>query len=82
MRRDLPVGTPKADVESYLTRENIPHAFLSADKIYGHDDSLFHAVLRNIGIRVIFSADLSIWIHIDQNDRLREIRSRIQYDAP
>jgi hypothetical protein len=77
-RRDIPVGTPKAEVEGYLTRMNIRHLFLPSS-IYGNDGNVFQAVFNDIGTVLGFQASLGIWIRLDEEDKVREIVFRLQY---
>ncbi len=79
MRHDLPVGTAKKDVETYLNRWRIRYGFIDSAPIYGPDGNSFHAVLENIGKRSIFTARLSIWIRLGENEEVREIDFRVTY---
>lgn len=80
--RDLPVGTPKDNVEAYLIHEKITHSFYSSDPIYGPDGNTFQGTIRNIGVRLIFEGDLAIRIHLNAQDKVDKVWFRIDYDAP
>src|SRR5262245_26563336 len=72
MRRDLPVGTPKAEVEEYLTRWKILHSFYGP--AYGPFGNAFGARIPDIALRLgLFPSDLNIKIYLDASDRLREM---------
>ena len=77
--RDLPTGTPRKDVEAYLTRWNIPYTFVGYGPIYGPDGNSFLAALKNIGRFNIFTADLEVWIHLDGDEKVRGVDFRVTY---
>jgi hypothetical protein len=78
LRQDLPVRTPKQEVEAYLTRWNIPHSF--ADPGIGLGENTFYGTLKNIGVRAgIFMASLAIRIHLDADARVDGIKFRVDY---
>ena len=75
---DLPPGTPKREVESYLTQWNIRHSY--ADEVYGIGGNTFYGTIENIGTwRGLFEASLAILIHLDADDRVKSIESQIVY---
>ena len=78
LQHDLPIGTPKDEVETYLTRGEFRHLFLD-NPVYGQYDKTFQVVLLDIGSRLGFTTTLNIWIHLDDGDRVREIAFRLQY---
>lgn len=78
-KRDLPPGTPKAAVEAYLTRWKIRCSFVPPSGLFKRFANSYHCSLRDIGLRAIFWAWLSIWIHLDNDDKLREIKFDIRY---
>jgi hypothetical protein len=77
---DIPLGTPKQAVETYLSREKIPHFF--ADAGYGDGGNEFYGTLKNIGSRWGFPANLAIRIHLDQKEKVDKVWFRVDYDAP
>ena len=77
MRRDLPIGTPKQDVEAYLTQSKIRHGFTEGRS--GPFGPLFQATIENIGRRVVFTASLAIRIHLDPDGKVDEITFRVEY---
>jgi len=77
VRRDLPIGTPKEDVEAYLTRCGLPYDSIGPNPLY--DANSFQTTIENIGIRVIFQASLFIRIRLDQQDKVKEILFRVDY---
>jgi hypothetical protein len=79
MRRDLPIGTSKEDVEAYLTRCGLRYDFVGLNPGYGPDANSFQTTIENIGIRVIFMAHLLIRIRLDQHDKVKEIYFRVDY---
>jgi hypothetical protein len=78
LQQDLPIGTPKHEVETYLTRGGFRHLFLD-NPVYGQYHKTFQVVLLDIGSRLGFTTTLNIWIHLDDGDRVREIAFRLQY---
>ena len=79
MRRDLPPGSSKVAVESYLTHWSIRHSFVPPGAIYGPDGNAFFAILEDIGKRNIFTASLAIRVHLDEYENVREIVFRVDY---
>ncbi len=82
MRRDLPPGTEKVDVEEYLTRWNILHSFYGPSPLYGANGNAFQGRIPNIGRLYLFPANLFIRIHLDSSERVREIFFRVDHVAP
>lgn len=80
VRHDIPLGTQKQTVETYLSREKIPHFF--ADSSYEEGGNEFYGTLKNIGARWGFPASLAIRIHLDQGERVDKVWFRVDYDAP
>jgi len=72
LRRDLPLGTSKADVEAYLAQLNIRHAYVGPHNAY-------QAVIDDIGMRQGFQASLDIWVSLDADEKVKEIRLHVQY---
>ena len=77
MRRDLPVGTPKADVGAYLARWDISHHFFGTN--YGSLGNSFHAVLEDLGIYHGYTPRLNAWIDLDDTNLVREIRFHLKF---
>ncbi|WP_299398877.1 hypothetical protein [Pelagibius sp.] len=77
VHHDLPVGTPKKDVETYLTDLDIAHHFF--DGHYGGLGNSFHAVLEDLGMYHGFKPRLSVWIYLDDKDLVREVRFHTKY---
>jgi hypothetical protein len=82
LRRDIPHGTPKDVVETYLFQHNIGYVFEPASEFAGPHGNAFYGSIENIGTRVMFSAHLAIRIFLDPEGRVREIVFRVDYDAP
>lgn len=78
-RQDIPLGTPRRAVESYLVRQSVPHFFTEQGS--GLGENTFYGTLRNIGTRWGFPASLAIRIHLNGNERVDKIWFRIDYDA-
>lgn len=76
MRRDLPLGTAKADVEAYLTRWRIPYDFFGPN--YGALGNSFHAVVEDLGMYHGYTPRLSAWIYLDDANLVREIRFHLR----
>jgi hypothetical protein len=67
LRHDLPVGTPSAKVNAYLTAHGWMHGYLP-------DEHQWLAGVRNVGPRLSFTReDLAIKIDLDRNNRLKSI---------
>jgi hypothetical protein len=78
MRSDLPPGTAKDEVESYLTRWKIPHSF--ANSRYPVGGNTFQGEIEHIGERmIIFDTSLAIRIHLDGDEKVDEIKFRLDY---
>jgi hypothetical protein len=77
-QHDLPIGTPKDEVETFLTRSGFRHLFIG-DHIGVEFDNTFQVVLLDIGLTLGFTTTLNIWIHLDQADKVRSIDFRLQY---
>jgi hypothetical protein len=82
IRHDLPIGTPKNDVETYLTRWSIPHYFVASRFDGDPDGNSFQCMLNDIGTRIIFQVYLEIWIRLDGDGKVRAIDFRPAADAP
>jgi hypothetical protein len=78
--RDLPIGTSKEDVESYLTNLKVEHSFVDARSLI--DQNTFYGGIENIGFRLGFPGSLAIRIHIDAQDKVDRVSFRIDYLAP
>ena len=70
--KDLPLGTSKAEVESYLDRFGLKYAYVSPHRGLS-------AGIDNIGLRGPFQPSLAIWIFLDADDRVKEITFRVEY---
>lgn len=79
VRRDLPIGTDKEDVEAFLTNWSIEYEYFAPDYGSEHYANSYRIVLSNIGTRVFFPASLIIYIHLDESDMIREIVFRDHY---
>jgi hypothetical protein len=67
LRHDLPVGTPAAQVDAYLTARGWSHSFLPNEHAY-------LAAVRNVGAHFTFTReDIAIKIVLDNRDRLKQI---------
>lgn len=67
LRRDLPVGTPSSQVDSYLTAHGWQHSFLP-------DERSYLAGIRNVGSRFSFTReDIAVRINFDKSGRLTSI---------
>ena len=82
VRRDLPLGTKKGEVDAYLKRWNFRYDFFEPNPVYGRNGNSFQAVLQDIGYRLIFPVDLLIRIHLDGNDEVSEIFFRLDTETP
>jgi hypothetical protein len=78
--RDLPIGTAKEDVESYLTSLMVEHSFADTRSLI--DQNTFYGGIENIGFRLGFPGSLAIRIHVDANDKVDKVSFRIDYLAP
>lgn len=79
VRRDLPLGTPQANVEAYLRRWNIPYDFFGPLPIYGPDGNSFRGKLSNIGRLDGYEVDLAIWIYLDANEKVERVEFRLNW---
>jgi hypothetical protein len=77
LRRDLPIGTAKRDVEAYLTRQGITHSFAGRGALV--DENTVYAILKNIGQAGPFVASLAIRIQLDADDKVARIWFRVDY---
>ncbi|MEO3427261.1 hypothetical protein AAFN88_00285 [Pelagibius sp. CAU 1746] len=77
--RDLPVGTTKQDVETYLKRWEISYTYLPPDSGWLEYSNSFYATLDNIGSRNFLRASLSISIVHDEEDKVRAIWFSVKY---
>jgi hypothetical protein len=67
LRRDLPVGTPSSEVDTYLTAHGWQHNFLP-------DERSYLAGVRNVGSRFSFTReDIAIRIDVDKSGQLTAI---------
>ena len=75
MVHDLPAGTPKEGIDSYLADFKIPHG-------YWRDSNMFFGELDNIGTRMGFAANLTFQIHLDVESQLETIEFHVKYLPP
>jgi hypothetical protein len=80
VRKDLPIGTSRHAVEAYLDRARINHHYFDSD--YAVDANSIHFIIKNIGERWGYTANLQGWVYLDPHERVRVIKFLIQYDAP
>lgn len=75
MRADLPIATPKARIESYLTAKGIRYQ-------YSETDNAIYAGIPKIGKRMlIYEASLAIEIQLDDSKGLQVLNFRVIYDG-
>jgi len=72
LRKDLPPGTAKTEVESYLGRSGLKHAYVSPHRA-------FSASIDNIGLRGPFQASLLILIYLGTSDQVKEVAFYVEY---
>jgi hypothetical protein len=73
---DLPKGTSKNEVASYLSRKNISATYLDKEKV-------FYASIPKIGrYRLIYVTSLFIQIRLDESECLESIEFELQHDGP
>jgi len=84
VRREVPLGTPKREVEVYLSKQHIPYGFAEPDPDISDPNiqNVFAGTIQNIGTRWGFPASLAIRIHLDQGERVDKVWFRVDYDAP
>ena len=67
LRRELPVGTPSSQVDTYLTAHGWQHSFLP-------DERSYLAGIRNVGSRFSLTReDIAVRINVDKSGRLTSI---------
>lgn len=78
MIRDLPIGTPKASVQDYITRTGLKCSFVEPR---GPDwGNLFGCRIENIGHLGIFSAGLGVGIYLDAKAQVKNLFFRVDYE--
>jgi hypothetical protein len=84
VRREVPLGTPKREVEVYLSKQHIRCGFAEPDPDISDPNiqSVFAGTIQNIGTRWGFPASLAIRIHLNGMDKVDKIWFRVDYDAP
>lgn len=82
-KHDLPPGTPRAIVQAYLDERKFPYEYVDPDLSYDPKGPAFYSDLYKIGrFLLIFDENLVVRIHLDEQNRLREIVFRVDVDAP
>jgi hypothetical protein len=72
---DLPVGTAKSDVVSYLKKNNIQYTYIDKKEV-------FYASIPKIGrYRLIYVTSLFIHINLDESKNLKSIEFDLQHDG-
>jgi hypothetical protein len=67
LRHDLPIGTPSAQIDAYLTAHGWMHDYLPKERAW-------LAGVRNVGQRLSFTReDIAIKIDLDRNKCLKSI---------
>ena len=79
VRRDVPLGTAKADVEAYLTRWDIPHQYIGPRASYPPLGNSFYGLLEDIGYYHGFTPSLNVRIFLDDTNLVREIKLFIKF---
>jgi len=64
----LPVGTDRGEVERYFVRADSVH--------WIEDERYILAVFRNVTNTVIIEEDVAIFVHFDQDMKVRQVTSR------
>ena len=76
VKKDLPIGTPREKVDSYLTSHKIGHTFYKPEnRIYALVPDTRKSVFG-------FSGSLSVTFSFDASDSLTNIQSQVQYTGP
>jgi hypothetical protein len=79
LRRDLPPGTPKEDVETYLTRWRIAHHFSGPNSPARSTRNIFYALIEDIAVLPIYRVSLQIDIRLDDHDSVKDIEFMTTY---
>jgi hypothetical protein len=72
LRRDIPLGTKRVDVETYLEQ-------LAVDFSYVAPHHAYSAGIPYVGVRAVFQASLTFWIMFDEDERVKEVTCRVYY---
>ena len=80
VRADLPIGTPKSNVDTYLRGWGIPYGYSEPNT--GLGENSFMVTIKNIGPRMGFTSYLVIRIQLDASKRVSSIDFHVEYDAP
>jgi len=77
VRRDLPLGTPKSDVESYLTGWKIDHSYAPGPRY----ENTFWAAIKDVKYRGSELAWLVIRIHLNAEERVGQITFALEVNV-
>jgi hypothetical protein len=75
IRSDLPVGSTRQEIETYLTAKNISHSFVDReDRVYGIVPDVERGLLVSKGIQIV--------VDLDRQHRLESLGIRPVYTGP
>lgn len=70
---ELPVGSSRADVESYLAKLNLEYSYVESER-------KFYAIIPKIGrYRIIYESSLLIRVQMDVADKVEKIEYKIEH---
>jgi hypothetical protein len=84
-KHNVATGMKKTEVEEYLRRQNLHCSFAAASRLgentfpNGLGGNSIHCRIKNIGKRGVFTADLSIRIHLNPNLEVEDVYFRVDY---
>jgi hypothetical protein len=73
IRGDLPIGTPRSRVESYLDEQGIPHSYVERSNGSPESDNTEVALIRGVSKTWLVRRDIQIVFKFDDQASLREV---------
>jgi hypothetical protein len=74
----LPIGTPRAAVESYLDQQSIPHSYMRESPVKGTEQAL----IRDSSHSLFTRGDIQLLFKFDDNDRLTQYSVKEIFTGP
>ena len=77
----LPIGTPRAAVESYLDQQSIPHSYMHESPVRGNEYTE-QAMIRDSSHSLFIRGDIQLLFKFDDNDRLTKYSVKEIFTGP
>lgn len=77
----LPIGTPRAAVESYLDQHSLPHSYIRDSPVKGNEHTE-QALIRDSSHSLFIRGDIQLLFKFDDDDRLTQYSVKEIFTGP